>query len=403
MVGSCRPTSPLESTSDRARKELLRGIVLNSVGLAEIGQAVKPGESLKIGILTHIQHPIREPFAGGLEAFTHDVTLNLRQRGHDVTLFAHPDSAQELQVVPMSAAGSYRSDVAKHDHDTLSAAYIAEHHAYQDCLQKIDDFEFDVVFNNSLHYVPITFAGMIDTPVLTVLHTPPFFEMINAMAALQKRGGGNYCTVSRANAASWAELAPHCHVIPNGIDLHAWCPTDDAIGEHALWTGRLVPDKGLHLAMDAARLAGIPLRIAGRILDQTYFDKQIAPRLNHQAIYLGHLPRTALINEVSRASVSLVTPCWDEPFGLVVAESLASGTPVAGFARGAIPELLTPETGALAPPGDVNRLANALLDARKLSREACRSHALANWGVDRMISRYEGLLGDIAARASTYA
>lgn len=360
-------------------------------------------ESLKIGILTHIKHPIREPFAGGLEAFTYDITRSLRNRGHAVTLFAHPDSASELVVVPMLPARSYRSDAVRHDHDTLSTDFIAEHHAYLDCLQRIDDFGFDVVFNNALHYVPVTFSGLMTTPMLTVLHTPPFFEMINAIAARHQRGGGHYCTVSRANAADWADLTPDCHVIPNGIDLNLWRPTTDSIGPHALWYGRLVADKGAHLAIDAAREAGIPVRIAGQAVDPAYFADHIAPRLGDDVLYLGHLARTELVDEVSHAAVCLVTPCWNEPFGLVVAEALACGTPVAAFSRGAIPELLTPETGIMVPGGDVTALAGALLTARTLDRRACRQHAASHWGIDLMTARYEALLTRVCtAREPAY-
>jgi glycosyltransferase involved in cell wall biosynthesis len=350
---------------------------------------------MNIGILTHIKHPIREPFAGGLEAFTFDMTQMLRKRGHRVELFAHPDSSPQLKVQPMQLARHYRPESRRHDHDTLSTEFIAEHHAYMDCLQRIDQYGFDVVFNNSLHYVPITFSGSMRTPMLTVLHTPPFFELINAVAAQHERGGGHYCTVSANNAASWADLIPTCHVIPNGIDLQFWRPADGAIGEHAIWYGRLVADKGLHLAIDAARAAGMALKVAGQATDASYFSEYIQPRLGGDIQYLGHLPRSRLVDEVGRAAVCLVTPCWDEPFGLVVAEALACGTPIAAFSRGAIPELLTADTGIMVPANDVPALAQAILAARVLDRRACRRHAEASWSMDRMIAGYESLLSGL--------
>ncbi|WP_277184223.1 glycosyltransferase [Caballeronia sp. BR00000012568055] len=350
---------------------------------------------MNIGMLTHIKHPIREPFAGGLEAFTYDMTQMLRKRGHTVTLFAHPESSPELDVRPMSLNRHYRQESRRHDHDTLSTEFIAEHHAYMDCLQRIDDCGFDVVFNNSLHYVPITFSGSMRTPMLTVLHTPPFFELINAVAAQHERGGGHYCTVSATNAASWADLIPTCHVIPNGIDLQFWRPANAANEQHAIWYGRLVADKGPHLAIDAARAAGMALRIAGQATDASYFSEFIQPRLGGDIEYLGHLPRARLVDELGRAAVCLVTPRWDEPFGLVVAEALACGTPVAAFSRGAIPELLTADTGIMVPADDVSALAEAILAARALDRRACRLHAEAKWSMDRMIAGYESLLSGL--------
>jgi glycosyltransferase involved in cell wall biosynthesis len=342
---------------------------------------------LRIGILTHIKFPVCQPFAGGLEAFTHDVTLGLRARGHGVTLFAKGGSAAELEAVAIPDEEQCR-------HPSLSSAYIAEHHAYLKVMQRIDDYGFDVIFNNSLHYVPVTMASMIRTPMLTVLHTPPFFEMVNALSGDRKVG--HFSTMSAANARRWSDVVPHCALIPNGIDLEHWRP-GGAVGEHAFWSGRLVPDKGAHLAIDAARKAGIDLRLAGQRVDERYFKEQIEPRLGPGVAYLGHLQRAELTVELAGAAVALVTPCWDEPFGLVVAEALACGTPVAAFDRGAMSDLISDEVGCLVPPNDVAALAVAMTVARGKSRAACRARAEAQWNHDLMLDRYEALLADVVA------
>lgn len=345
-------------------------------------------QPLRIGILTHIKFPVCQPFAGGLEAFTHDVTLGLRARGHAVTLFAKGGSAAELQAVAVPDEDACR-------HSSLSSAYVAEHHAYLKLMQGIDDYGFDVIFNNSLHYVPVTMASLIRTPMLTVLHTPPFFEMTNALRA--DRQSGRFCTPSTANARNWSEWVPHCEVIPNGIDLHGWQPAE-TVGEHALWSGRLVPEKGAHLAIDAARLAGIPLRLAGQMVDEAYFRDQIAPRLGPGVDYLGHLQRAELAAQLASAAVAAVTPCWDEPFGLVVAEALACGTPVAAFDRGAMGDLISDDVGCLVAPNDVTALAAALAVARGKSRQACQARAEALWSHSLMLDRYEALLAEVAAQ-----
>jgi glycosyltransferase involved in cell wall biosynthesis len=353
-------------------------------------RAMRPSQSkpLRIGVLTHIKYPVSQPFAGGLEAFTHDVTLGLRARGHAVTLFAKPGSAASLQAVAVPDEEGCR-------HSSLSSAYVAEHHAYLKLMQGIDDYGFDVIFNNSLHYVPVTMASLIRTPMLTVLHTPPFFEMLNAL-----RGGrahGRFSTLSTANARQWREVVETCAVIPNGIDLHAWRPAA-AVGQHALWFGRLVPEKGAHLAIDAARKAGIALRVAGHAVDEVYFKEQIQPRLGPGVDYLGHLQRPELAAELAQAAVALITPCWEEPFGLVVAEALACGTPVVAFDRGAMRDLISAEVGCLVPANDVAALAAAIPVALGKSRQACRARAEAQWSHDLMLERYEALLAEVAAR-----
>jgi len=359
-------------------------------GYEEITSRVPPAggaASLRIGVLTHIKFPICQPFAGGLEAFTHDVTLGLRERGHAVTLFAKGGSAAHLDAVAVPDEEQCR-------HPSLSSAYVAEHHAYLKLMQRIDDYGFDVIFNNSLHYVPITMASVIRTPMLTVLHTPPFFEMVNALRG--DRQHGRFSTLSVANAQQWSEVVNHCAVIPNGIDLHSWQPAG-AVGEHALWFGRLVPDKGAHLAIDAARQAGIALRLAGQAVDERYFKEYIQPRLGPGVDYIGHLQRPQLAAELASASLALITPCWEEPFGLVVAEALACGTPVAAFDRGAMRDLISDEVGCLVPANDVAALAAAIPIARGKSRQACRARAEAQWNHGLMLDRYEALLADVAA------
>jgi glycosyltransferase involved in cell wall biosynthesis len=345
-------------------------------------------QPLRIGVLTHIRFPVCQPFAGGLEAFTHDVTLGLRARGHAVTLFAKGGSAAELDAVAVPDEDLCR-------HPSLSSAYVAEHHAYLKLMQGIDDYGFDVIFNNSLHYVPVTMASLIRTPMLTVLHTPPFFEMINALRG--DRQTGRFSTLSAANARQWSDVVPQCEVIPNGIDLHSWQP-GVAVGDHAIWCGRLVPLKGAHLAIDAARQAGVTLRLAAQVEDEDYFREQIEPRLGPGIEYLGHLQRSELAVELANAAVALVTPCWDEPFGLVVAEALACGTPVAAFDRGAMGDLISDEVGCLVPPNDVAALAAAIAVARGKSRHACRARAEALWSQSLMLDRYEALLAEVAAQ-----
>lgn len=358
-----------------------------------------PIRTMKIAILTHIKHPVAQPFAGGLEAFTYEAVRRLASRGHDVTLFARTGSDPCLPVKEVSVLPSTGSTLDRHGHDVLSAEYIAEHHAYMDCMQSIDSQRFDVVFNNSLHYVPITMSALITTPMLTVLHTPPFFELANAVAASQLRGAQSYVTVSKANAESWATLVPNCRVIPNGIALDAWTPAHSKTGSYAIWYGRLVPEKGAHHALDAARMIGMPIRIAGFVSDASYFKSEIVPRLSQTATYLGHLDQRMLAAVISRASVSVVTPCWDEPFGMVLAESLACGTPVAAFDRGAIRELASHDTVSIATSLDSDALAQAMRSAARLSPKACRHRAEALWDIEVMIDRYEALLESLCQGA----
>ena len=148
--------------------------------------------------------------------------------------------------------------------------------------------------------------------------------------------------------------------------------------------------------------AGTALGLAGPISDRAYFEAEIRPRLALEGVeYAGHLTHRELVRFLGAASVALVTPCWDEPYGLVVAEALACGTPVCGFARGGLPELLPEECGRLVAPGDVGALAASLGPASRLSRAAARRHAIGACSIDAMVDGYVELYETVVAAPVT--
>ncbi|TCD07596.1 glycosyltransferase family 4 protein [Pedobacter frigidisoli] len=352
---------------------------------------------MKIGVISHLKHPISAPFAGGLEVFTHQVTNALTALGHQVTLFASSSSDPTLPLEAILSDDHYdQVSRTRKGQRNLPSEYIAEHHAYFGLMCKIDALGLDVIFNNSLHYIPITMANTIRTPMVTVLHTPPFYELELAIAAERRRPVMNYVTVSYQSAFNWQKLIAECPVILNGIMLQDWdFYSSPAKEQYAIWFGRIHPDKGLHLAIKAARSAGIALHVAGAISDKRYYDREIVPILDTDITLLGLLNQKQLNQEIGEASVCLITPCWQEPFGLVVAEAMACGTPIAGFNMGALPELVTAETGVLVEFGNVPALGNAICQAMGLERKRIHLHAVNRFDFHHMIAAYEQLLEDI--------
>lgn len=350
---------------------------------------------MRLGIIASARHPIREPFAGGLEMHTHTLARSLRRHGHEVTVFASGESDPELGVEPVcpTASGLDLSKEALLDPSMLSDRFMQEHHAYLRLMMDLRERDFDVVQNSSLHYLPIAMAGALSSPVVTTLHTPPTPWIESAVSA-SPQDDVTFVSVSEHNAAAWTRVTIG-EVIPNGVDTSAWPFSEHADPDLAVWTGRLVPEKGAHLAIDAAHVAGLRIDLAGPA-DPDYFRSEIRPRLRDGDRYLGHLSQVELAATVGRAGVQLCTPCWDEPFGLVVIEALACGTPVAAFDRGAIPEILTQETGRVAPADDVDALAAAAREALRLDREDGHRHVEANFSLDAMVDRYEALYRTVA-------
>lgn len=350
---------------------------------------------LRICLVANSRFPIGEPFTGGLESMTWHLARELIRRGHEVAVFAAPGSDPSLGVVEL-AVDALPDHPGRHDVGAPPYVELTEHHAYLALMLELAgqaQDRFDVLHNNSLHYLPVAMARSLPMPMLTTLHTPPLWWLESAVRL--DAGTSSFAAVSRFTAESWAPITPSACVL-NGVDVTGW-PAGPGGGQ-AVWSGRLVAEKAPHDAVVAARLAGIPIVLAGPILDIGYFRSEVEPLLGSDAMYAGHLAQSELATLVGSSSVAVVTPAWDEPYGLVAAEALSCGTPVAAYARGGLPEVLTDDTGRLAPAGDVSLLAGAMRDAVELDRGRCREHALADLSLERMVDRYEDLYSEVLHR-----
>ena len=340
---------------------------------------------MRIALIASVRHGLREPHAGGLERHTADLANTLRARGHDVTVFASADSDPDLGVEPICDEESKLdlSTAARQDVSMLSDRFLEEHHAYLHLMLRLQDDGFDVVHDNSLHYLPVALAKSIPTPVVKVLHTPPTPWLESAL--VRRSDNVSLISVSHANAGRWP--MPVDGVIHNAVDTQAFRPLGPPHLD-AVWFGRIVPEKAPHLALEAAHDIDCELVLAGPVGDRNYYEAKVAPLLDDRRVHAGHLGRVQLAELVAASRVTVATPAWDEPYGLVVAESLACGTPVVGLARGALPELITPEIGVLVDGEDPARIGRAMLQAQRLDRSACRSWALENAHLDRMVDDY---------------
>ena len=169
---------------------------------------------MKIALVASAQHPIVEPFAGGLEAHTSYLAAGLRDRLHEVTVFAaNPDSPEESEPFAGDLA---LSAVARGDGSMPEEAFMLEHHAYLRLMLRLSASRFDVVQNSSLHYLPVAMSPMLGRPLVTTLHTPPtpWLESAFCCSGELDVGKATCVSVSQANARLWQRSVEVREVIP---------------------------------------------------------------------------------------------------------------------------------------------------------------------------------------------
>ncbi|WP_295629499.1 glycosyltransferase [uncultured Corynebacterium sp.] len=368
---------------------------------------MSPDERLRIAVIAPSRYPISQPYAGGLEAMVAALVSGLRTAGHDVDLFAARGSDGHVAEFEFPGVDWTGFDGPRSDNGYPPGERERETAAFEALAAHVVDAGYDVIHNNSLHPVPLTMHRGQDTALLTTLHTPPFEEMQEPLAQAagpvratgSGRGAGDgqeasldvgrFAAVSTHTASLWTLPEP-ARVVPNGVDVDAWVPGPG--GDRVVWFGRIIPEKAPHLAVAAARRAGVALTIAGRIGDDAYARDVLAPEVRRcapgQIEIVGELRHRELCGLVGRSAACLVTPDWDEPFGLVAAEAAACGTPVAAFARGGLAEVVATGIGRTAAPGDVDALADALREAMSLDRGSVRAAAERDLSLTTMIRRY---------------
>lgn len=356
---------------------------------------------MRIAILAHVRQRIAQPFAGGMESHCWHLAAGLQARGHDVVLFASGDSDPRFRIDPVLREHYERTfPWAEHRGSAPLIAHLDE--GYAAACDRIAAGGFDVVHNNSLHRFAIEPRRTAVVPTVTSLHVPPYDALHWFVRASATPTHRLTVTSTRQLAAWWPEGAPaQASVLHNGIDPDLWPFVARGDGS-AVWCGRITPNKGPHLAARAAVQAGVPLTLFGAIEDPDYWVAEVDPLLGSDVRYGGHLDGEALATALGAASVFVFTPCWDEPFGLVAAEAMACGLPVAAFAMGAAEEVIG-EAGAFAPAGDIPALAQAIGRAMALPRSVPRARVMRLFTRDRWLDRCEALYREVSATRTPHA
>ncbi len=327
--------------------------------------------TLRVAMLAPISWRVPPRHYGPWEQFVSLLTEGLVERGVDVTLFAAADSVTSARLVGTIPTG-YSED-PELDPKVWEGLHIAT--VFERAV------EFDLIHNN-FDFLPLTYSGLVDTPVLTTIHgfssekIVPVFERYD--------GRGHYVAISDA------DRHPRLHyeaTIHHGIRMETF-PLVATPGDYLLFFGRIHPHKGTAEAIEVAGRAGLPLMIAGIVQDREYFERSVEPHVDGDRIrYIGSVgpeERGAVLGG-ARALLHLIS--FDEPFGFSVIESMACGTPVIATRRGSMPELV--QDGVNGYLVDAPEQAVAAIEAAaRLDRNAVRASVERQFDVSRMVDEY---------------
>ncbi len=335
---------------------------------------------MRIAQVAPLWEPVPPLAYGGTELVVGLLTNELVRRGHEVTLFASGDSVSLAKLESVHPR-SFRSDPTVKEpaiYELLQLSWVYERAN-----------EFDIIHSH-IGYPTLAYAGLVKTPTVHTLHGifTPDNEKIFVHARHQP-----FISISNSQREPRLNLN-YAATVYNGIDLSTYeLNLKPEEPPYLAFLGRISPEKGAHLAIEIAKRAGWRLKMAGKVdvVDVDYYEQAVKPLIDGEQIqYLGeanHVQKSALMGG---AVATLFPITWREPFGLVMIESMATGTPVIALELGSTREVIVPgKTGFLCH--SVDEAVAAVAQVGALDRRACRDHVEAHFSVQRMVDGYEAV------------
>lgn len=336
---------------------------------------------MRIAQVAPLWEPVPPPRYGGVETLVADLTEELTQRRHQVTVFASGDSTVTGLVPASPRALNHTSPISEPEAlRMLQMRQVLDRAA-----------EFDVIHSH-IHANTgcLGLLALADSPT-PVVHTIHCFFNNDNTPLFMRFAGQPFVAISDSQRSRLPTLN-YLATIHHGINTSRTpFRAASASPSYLAFLGRLRPEKGAHVAIEIAKRAGLPLKIAGRVkdADRDYFTQQVEPHIDGSSVeFVGELNYPEKMRLLARAQATLLPTMLPEPFGLVTIESMAVGTPIVGYDTGVIRELVVDgRTGFIGK--DIDELARQVQLAAALDRHACREHVRTNFSVTRMTRQYE--------------
>lgn len=332
---------------------------------------------MHIAIISPAAERIPPLLYGGTGRVVHALTEGLLEIGHEVTLFATGDSETSATLKYLHPRRAW-GDLADDFHANFAFRQAAE---------------FDVIHDHTPTGAGVKYSQLINTLSLTTIHNSP---QKNTRTIYKHFTDHSFVSVSNSQQKLFPETN-FVSTIYNGVNTREFtlCEHKD---EYLLHIGTISPRKGSHIAVEIAKRLHQCLKLAGRIEDKVFFERAIKPHLEEGQIeYVGEVGGQERVELFKHAKLLLFPITWSEPFGLVMIEAMACGTPVVAFNQGSVPEVLVHrKTGFIV--SSLEEMCTAVCDIKMLRPEDCRKHVVANFSNEKMVRNYESLYKKLLAQ-----
>ena len=336
---------------------------------------------MKVAIISPVWFAVPPTGYGGIEWVVSLLADGLVDAGHEVTLFASGDSRAKAKL----------SYVYPEAQSHLLGRSLPDLHHCLACYERAADFD---VINDHSGQLSAAVGGAVSTAVAHTVHGP-----------LEGEPGSVYTQIARVapqvglisislNQRKPQQDLPWLANIPNALDFSLY-PCKPHRGDYLLFLGRMSPDKGAHRAIAVAIETGLPLKIAGKRnepKERQYFEELVRPHLGNGIEYLGEVTHGAKVELLKNARATLFPIEWEEPFGLVMIESMACGTPVIATRHGAVPEVIEDGRGGVIVD-HYGEMASRLEETDAMDPYDCRAYVEERFSARRMVEDYVAAYG----------